>query len=458
MPGFFGMLSSTANSLEAQRFGLDVVGQNIANVNTPGYTRRVVNLQDVAPPDQLSAGGGVEAQGFRSVRDRFLDRRLWQETPAALEQQVRADTLGLAEISLGPAGQGLDAKLGQFFDAVAELADQPASPSSRQQVVTTAQTLANEFRGTADRLGDVARDADQQIRGAVDEVNALVTQIAELNGQIGNANATSLPHLVDEQRRLVGELSGLLEIQTIERESGGLDVTFGRGRPLALADVAYPLEIVSVSPSGYADIRAQGVSVTSELSGGKIGGWTQVRDVSVPAYLTQLDSLAYTVTQQVNTIHATGFDLNGTAAGNFFTPLGTATGAARTIAVDAAIVSDPARIGAAGVASPGDNQVARSLARLRDTRVMTGGTATFQEAWGQLVYRVGADASAAKAGAANQDEIVRQVDAMRDNVSGVSIDEEAAMMLRFQRAYEANARFFSAVDQSLAVLLNLGRS
>jgi flagellar hook-associated protein 1 FlgK len=458
MPGFFGMLSSTANSLEAQRYALDVVGQNIANVNTPGYTRRVVDLADIAPNDPQSAGGGVEALGMRSVRDRFLDRRLWQETPAAAQHKVTADTLGLTEIAIGAPGRGLDAKLGQFFDSVAALADAPASASVRQQVVTNAQTLVSEFHGTADRLGEVARDADQQIRGAVEDVNRIAKQIAELNGQIGNATPSALPHLVDEQRRLVGELSGLLEIQTIERQEGGLDVTFGRGRPLALSNVAYAIDIVSLSPSGYADLQSGGVSVTAEVSGGKIGGWTAVRDTNVPAYLTQLDTLAHSVAQQVNALHATGFDLNGAAGGNFFTPLGTSVGAARAIAVDATVAGDPARIAAAGVAAPGDNQVARSISRLRDTRVLAGGTATFSEAWGQLVYRVGADSAGAKASAANQDEIVRQVEAMRDNVSGVSIDEEAAMMLRFQRAYEANARFFSAVDQSLAVLLNLGRS
>jgi flagellar hook-associated protein 1 FlgK len=292
----------------------------------------------------------------------------------------------------------------------------------------------------------------------VQDVNALSARIAALNRQIGNASGPAVAHLVDEQRVAVGQLAELVDIQAIERQSGGLDVVLSNGRPLALADIPYPLDVASVGPSGYADITSGGSSVTAGITGGRIGGLLELRDRTVPAYMARLDELAHGVATQINSLHATGFDLAGNAGGVFFEPPAAVAGAARTMALDATLAGDPSLIAAAGTPAPGDNQVARSLAALRDARLMAGGSATFGDAWGQLVYAVGADASAAQAAFRAQQSVVRQVEALRENAAGISIDQEAAMMLRFQRAYEANARFFSVVDQSLTVLLNLGRA
>ena len=125
---------------------------------------------------------------------------------------------------------------------------------------------------------------------------------------------------------------------------------------------------------------------------------------------------------------------------------------------DTAVAADARLIAAAGIANGGDNTAARAMAALREQRVLNGGTTTLSDAWGQLVYRVGRDTKAATDESSSRKEIVRQVDALRDQVSGVSLDEEAMNLLKFQRAYEANARFFSMVDQTLDVLLqNLAR-
>jgi flagellar hook-associated protein 1 len=128
-------------------------------------------------------------------------------------------------------------------------------------------------------------------------------------------------------------------------------------------------------------------------------------------------------------------------------------GAAAAVRVDPAVAADHRRIAAAGIPQAGDNAIARALAGLRDLRVATGGTATVSEAWAQLVYRVGRDVRDAETEQASRSEIVNQVDGLRDQVSGISLDEEAALMLRYQRAYEANARFFRAVDDTLSVLM-----
>ena len=132
----FGMLGTTSRALDVQRFGLDVVGNNLANVNTPGYTKRVADFGAIPPPDRFSAGNGVEVLAVRSMRDRLYDQRLYDESPLEQQQSAIADTLGLAEVALGKPGSSIDASLANFFDAFAELADAPSSSTARQQVVS----------------------------------------------------------------------------------------------------------------------------------------------------------------------------------------------------------------------------------------------------------------------------------------------------------------------------------
>jgi flagellar hook-associated protein 1 FlgK len=139
---------------------------------------------------------------------------------------------------------------------------------------------------------------------------------------------------------------------------------------------------------------------------------------------------------------------------NFFTALGSSAGAAAAIAVNSTVAADGRTIAAAGIPQAGDNQAARAMADLRGARVLDSNTATMTDAWSQLVFRVGRDGEAATDERESRTALVRQVEALRDEVSGVSLDEEAMHLLKFQRAYEANARFFRIIDESIETLLN----
>ena len=451
----FGMLSTTSRALDVQRYGLDVVGNNLANVNTPGYTKRVADLGAVPPPDRFSAGNGVEVLGVRSMRDRLYDQRLFDESPLEQQQSAMADTLGLAEVALGQPGSSIDANLAEFFDAFAELADAPTSPTARQQVLSEAQSLANAFNGMASRLTDAAHATDARVREDVAHINELTSRIAALNKSIGSSASSQTLHLRDEQVEAVKELSGLLGTQVLELNDGTVQIVTRSGRPLVIGADAYPLSAVSAPPSGYATVQAGGRDITAEVTDGHLGGLLQVRDRDIPGYVTQLDQVAYSVANAVNAIHATGFDLNGNAGGNVFTPPAAVAGAAAALAVDPALLANPSRIAAAGVAAPGDNGVARQLANLRDASIVNGQTA--DEAWTALVYSVGSDVNRARTEQASRGEIVNQIEQLRDSVSGISIDEEAAMMMRFQRAYQANAQFFTVIDETIQTLLSLKR-
>jgi flagellar hook-associated protein 1 FlgK len=392
------------------------------------------------------------------VRDRFLEARLLQELPAEHRDAAMADVLRVVETTLGETGSSIDARLNELFAAFGRLGDAPTSSVARQEVQRASTALATSFNDVASRMRDARDDADFRVRGAAEDVNALAAQLAIVNRSVGAAgSAQSTMHLKDQQSAVLRQLSELIDVHVLDRGDGVLDVTIGNGKPLVLGETAYAITAQTTPPSGYVALMSNGVDVTSQITAGRLGGLLAARDVTVPDQLQRLDTLAAAVVTEVNAVHAAGFDQTGAAAGNLFSysvaPTGV-SGAARYMRLDPAVAADGRLVAAAGVAQTGDNANALALARLGDARVFDGGTATLLEGWSRFVYRVGRDTQSAVDGQTGRAAIVRQVDALRDSVSGVSLDEEAMMMMKYQRAYEANARYFRVIDEALDTLFS----
>ena len=446
-------LTSVAGSLDAQRYGLTVAGQNIANLNTEGYVRRSALLTEVRP----GFGGGVQATGVQAHRDTFIEARLRAEALPEQRAGAIADSLAVVETSLGAAGTSVDHDLTAFFDAFATLAQDPTSATARQGVLLKGSLLARGFHDVSARLDDAARAADGQVRDSVTEINTLASKIAVLNSAIGRTAGADAETLKDQLGVALKSLAGLTTTAVLTRADGSIDVTIAGGRPIVLGDTAYALGVTSVGPGGLASVTIGGTDVTSQLNDGKLGGLLYARDTLIPGYKTQLDQLAFSVTQQVNTAHQAGYNLNGTTGTNFFTPQGAAPGAAAAFGVDPAVAADGSLIAASATVAIGGNQTAQAIAALRDARLAGSGTSTFTQAWSHLVYEVGSDAQTALAAQKSRQAIVSTLTRLRDSVSGVSLDEEAGTMLKFQRAYEANAKYFTVVSGMLDTLMGMVR-
>lgn len=449
MSGLMGSLSLAARALDAQRAGLAVTGNNIANLNTEGYVRRSIQLAEGQP-----GAGGVDVIGTRARRDLLLDARVRQELPAQGRERAIATALSVVEASIGDPGASLDAQLTSFFDSFASLAQDPTSTVARDGVVLKGRLLSRSFNDISARLTDSRRNADVQVRGAVDNINRLAAEVSALNQAINAANGGATDGLKDRQIQALKEMSALADISVLQRGDGGVDVSIGQGRALVMGANVYAIKAVDTPPSGYAELQIGGMTMTGEIARGELAGLLEVRDVMIPGYQARLDTIAFTVAQEVNTLHQGGTDLAGNAGGNFFVPIGTTAGAAAAMSLDAALAADSNLVAASLTGAQGDNGSAKLISNLRDARVVNGST-TFSEGWGQLVYRVGTDSQTAIAQQKSRQEVVLQVEYLRDQVSGVSLDEESGMMMRFQRAYEANARYFQAVDSMLATLLQL---
>lgn len=459
MSNIFASLGAAARALEAQRAALDVAGQNIANVNTPGYSRRVVDFAAVPPETPHSPGRGVDVIAVRALRDRRLDERLVNELPAEKREAAASQALSLVEGIVGMPGQSLDVHLTRFFDAFSELAQTPTSAVSRQQVQLQGEALAAAFREMAGRLESSRRQIDRDIAAIVESVNEIAGRIASLNTAIASASGQQRLHLEDEQSVAIRALAELLDVKIIARGEGGVDLAIARGQALVVGGTSYGVTATASPPSGLSQIVASsdGTDVTSEIAGGRLGGLIRVRDASLPAYLEALDTIAYEIVGQVNAIHAAGYDQDGNSGGAFFafsTPPSGVAGSAAAITLSPTIASNPRAIAAAGAPESGDNAAARAIAALRNARVLSNNTATFHDAWAQIVYSVGRDARAAADEQRSRSEIVRQIDALRDQVSGVSLDEEMVQLLKYQRAYEANARFFVAIEETIDLLMD----
>ena len=375
-------LSAVSGSLDAQRYGLTVAGENIANLNTPGYVRRSVLLTEVPP----GFGGGVQATGVDAHRDTFIEARLRAEVLPEQRAGAIADSLAVVETALGAAGTSVDHGLTAFFDAFAALAQDPTSAIARQGVLQQGSQLANSFQDVSSRLDDTVIAADAQVRDGVAEINSLASKIAALNTAIHRTAGGDTEALKDQLGVALKSLAGLTTTAVLTRSDGGIDVTIGNGRPLVLGDTSYALGITSVGPGGLASVTLGGRDVTSELSDGKVGGLLYARDTLIPSYKAQLDQLAFSVTQQVNTVHRAGYNLNGATGADFFTPHAVA-GAAAAFGVSAAIAADPKLIAASATGTVGDNQTAQAIAALRDARVSGSGTSTFTQSWASSCIR-----------------------------------------------------------------------
>jgi len=448
MAGLFSSLSMAARSLEAQRAGLDTAGQNIANLNTPGYARRRLDLAEVT-----NGTGGVEVLGTRAMRDAVLDARARTAIPDETREAAIAGSLALVETAIGAPGQSLDGRLAAFFDALSALSVDPTSAVARDGVVMQGRQLASSFTDIAGRLTDGARLADNAVRDAAREVNALTTQIAELNAAIAGSGGGNTDALRDRQQLALESLSGLTAVAVQNRADGGVDVSIPSGRALVMGSSSYELEVGPAPTTGYATLSLGNIDVTSEFTSGRIGGLAYARDTLIPGYQSRLDDIAYGLAQEVNTLHQAGFDLNGNPGVAFFTPWAAVAGAAANFAVNPALSANGSLVAASQSGAPGDNQIARQMASLRDAQVLLGGTATLTQGWAQLAYRVGSDIDGARAQQQSKQDVAEQVARLRDQVSGVSLDEEAASMIKFQRAYEANAKYFTVVDEMLVTLM-----
>ena len=458
MSSLFGSLSIALRALLAEQGALDATNNNIANVNTPGFSRRRAILSQEPPVvyGSLALGNGVSLERVESIRDRILELRIHQETQQEGKLESFLSAMRQVEVLFNETqGAGLEGVLSNFFNSLLELSTNPSSLLLRQAVLAAGEDLAAAFRQAAGNLAALQRSLDQRVVQSVEEINRLTVEIADLNPQISQLEGLGRDAgaFADRRNLLVRELSGLVDIAVIDADRGSLTLTTSNGTALVVGDKSLALNVQIDPATGFQNVFAQGVDITAALTAGRIGGLLEVRDQTIPSVLADLDSLAAGLANAFNGVHAAGFDLSGAPGGDLFVPPpGSGVGAAASFAM---AITDPAQLAASSDGTPGSNGNLIALEALRDQALVGGQRPA--DFYAGLVFRIGNDMKRASVELEAESLVLRQLQNQRSAFSGVSLDEEAANLIRLQRAFEAAARVVSVVDELTQTVINLGR-
>lgn len=446
-------------ALNASQMGINITGQNIANVNTPGYSRRRVQIAELAEstPQGFTMGTGVRVIGIQSFRDNFIQSRIQAETGIAGRLTARRDSLAPVEAALqGTAGGGLQNAFNAFFGAYRDLDANPTSVPLRTIVAQRGANLANAFQSTRTRLDDLRSATDQQVYTTVDQINTLSKKIADLNVKINNAEGAGgdASSLRDQRGEFVTQLAELSGARAIENTDGMLVVTIGEGRALVSGEHAFSLVAGGTPPNGLAAVTIDGDPAIFD-EGTMAGLKDAVTEIT--ARITDLDDLAAALVQRVNTLQTGGIDPYGDPGVPFFNDTPPVTAA--NISINPQIPNNPRLIVASPLTQPGQSgTVAGEIANLLTDQTTVAGarTGSFSSIFGSMLGDVGSQISAAENGLETQAAIIAQATAQRDAVSGVSLDEEAINLLQYQKAFEAATRFLKIADEMTQMILSLG--
>jgi flagellar hook-associated protein 1 FlgK len=479
MRSTFGGFDIARKALIAQQQALNVTGHNIANAATPGYSRQRAVLTASAPytiPSMHSptsagqVGTGVEITSIYRLRDQYTDYQYRTENQSLGNWEAQSEMLDRVEgVFAEPSQSGLGSAIAEFFDSWQDLSRDAGSDTARAVVRQRGVAVADMFRHIYTQLDDARVDLNEGIRLAVADINSLADQIAGLNGQIQSSelHGYRANDLRDQRDLLVDDLSKLININVFEQDGQFAIVVNGNSLvrhqtrshlQLALGESSPGVhELVWANPDGTA-------GGTVNATNGRLAGLITSRDKLQNNYMAALDDLANQFASQVNNIHRSGYyladpDTNTWVQGeDFFVPsVGSQIGA-KTISLHPGITDTPEgrrMIAAAGADNQvtGDGTVALEMAQMRN-QVLPQLNGTVEDRFQGMLGVLGVDSQLAQRYSQNQTSLVEQLQARRDSVSSVSLDEELTNMIRYQQSYNAAARLVTTMDEMIDILIN----
>ncbi|MEP7216743.1 MAG: flagellar hook-associated protein FlgK [Anaerolineaceae bacterium] len=472
----FSSLLSSRSTLQTFQKGLSVAQNNVANVNTPGYVKQRLPLQAAQFDPERGIAGGVNSGPVESGRNDFLDRSIrgHQQNTGYYEQ--KSSLLTAIENQFDVTGQGgLNTTLNQFFQAFSSLSVSPNDPVQRNKVISSAQDLVAGFRSLTGRLDEIAGNVDQQLDQNVKQINELAGQLAKMNAAVV-AGGSNDPALDASINATLEQLSNLAPVNVLQQQDGSYTVLLAGRVPLVTGAHTQSIQVESNvagsapgntgAPSSVRVHSQEGVDVTQALTGGQLGALVEVRNTTLAGLRGDgnqqgsINQLAESIARRVNTLLSAGqtTDTPPQAGVPLFTYDPSQPAAiVRTLAVNPALTPD--RIATANPGPPAvSNGIALQLAGLAqstDPADQING-ATYQNFFGNVIAGVGRESAAASSNQNLEKSMLSQAETLRQDTSGVNLDEEALYMLQFQRAYQATSQFIRALDdvtqQTLAII------
>ncbi len=470
MAGLFNALNAARTSLEVNQKSIEVVGNNISNVNTPGYSRQYTEL---SPYPSINFGGffvgqGVQVANIRRDHSVFLQSQLVGKSSDFGYQDAQTRPLAELERVFAITEENIATDVDRFFDSMQELATNPSDLVLRDQVIQRGALLAKNFNNTIDEINTIGDNINDSMLAKMHSINAKIKEIAGLNDRINtielNGQDANSPR--DQREQLARDLAISVGAQSYYTKDGMMTVQLPGGLPLVQGQSAMELEAVTTGAALRIDLHAGGVSKTlaDHNLGGEFQGLVHLKNELIPSLKDDLDKLAYQITTKVNTQHALGAGLDGTTGRNFFAdppnlgaapPTSAWLDAARTMHV---ALSKAEHIAAAAdpFVGQGDNRNMLILANL-DTLPSMDGTDTFNSYYGKLTARIGLETRQNQLSVQGAKDALDQLSNLRDGLSGVSLEEEMINLIQYQRGFESSAKFLTTVDEMMNTLMGIKR-
>ncbi len=486
------LLNIGRTGLNASKKSLETTGHNISNVNTEGYSRQRVNQTTNSP---ITKGGTVHGTGVRiksvtRINDDFVNKRLEKAISNGefFEQRMERMTQ-VEDIFNDLDSDGLNQVINKFFNSFRELANQPENETIRSVVRDQANLVVQDFKRIQDNLNSISSGIDENMKAEVTDINQTLEHIANLNKKIQSLEAIheEVGDLRDQRDLAVRNLAKSFNVHTYQDNKGQFVVAARGVGTLVTATQVQRLQIGTSNKEnstnglpGSADIFFEGKPahlLTRKFQGGSLASLAKVRNEEIVAIKNKVDTIAYNLTKSVNAIHRRGYvnrsldvneqgsassiDSKGPTTGiNFFKePIGS-EGAAINMSLSTAVQEDLTNIVTAlGPNSPGDNRVSLAISKIQHERIVGDGEgqATLEEFYLQAVGKIGLEAGKAKLDAEQADGLTAQAVSIRERLVGVSIDEEAANMVKYQHAYQASAKIMQTADEMFKTVIGIKR-
>ncbi len=327
------ILNTSLMGLSIAQANVSTTANNIANVNTAGYHRE---SNTIVTTGSQSAGYGYIGTGaavtdVTRAYNGFLETQVTQNQGQLSSYQAYTQYATQLNALLGSQNSGLAAAMSDFFSSIQNVSSDPTSTVARQAMLGSGANLATQFNNLNDGLNSLSQGINQQVQSTATQINSFAQNIATLNKQIAvmqsSGNSASVNGLMDQRDAIVSQLNQLVNVTVTDQQGSGYNVAIGNGMPLVNGTQANTMTVASnpLAPTETMPALKIGNSTitldSTQITGGQLGGLLSFRDQMLSPSQTQLGTLAYGLTANINAQQTKGFDLSGTQGGNFFSPL-----------------------------------------------------------------------------------------------------------------------------------------
>ncbi len=448
------VFNSANSALQAQERVMATISENIANANTPGYTVEQTSLVPSTPiaTPEGQIGTGVTVADTQRLRNSFLDDQFRTESGLSGQSDATQTLMNEVQGVLNePSDSGLSSALSGFFDAFSSLSTNPSNTTDQQIAQQAGANLAQTFNGLSGSLDQVSQDAETQLQNNVNQANALLGQIQNLNQQIVAANGQGgAPALADQRDQAIDQLSTLVGVRTVDYGNGAVGVMAGS---TLVADATQHVTLGVVSSGPGFGVGVNGSTSAADLGSGSLSAISTFTQTTLPGIKGQLDQLAAGVVSSVNTLSQ-----SGTVTGSnppvtgvpFFATTGTT---AASIALSTQVAASPGNIVTGTTGSSGNGGIALQIAQLEQNPVATLGNQSIPNFYAGFVSTIGATAQSAQQAATAQSTLVSNLGTQRSAANGVNTDQQLVSMLQTQSAYVAAAHLITTANAMMQSLL-----